>query len=75
MEINSLIVTAGSIPALASQLGVSAQTVYTWRLRGIPETRQSWIREKAPKLVKQAEKYHRGLQDRVRAKIAKEGTL
>jgi len=54
MQIEPLIAAAGSITALAAHLGVSVQSVYTWKAKGIPEVRQSWIREKAPELVQAA---------------------
>ena len=55
MNTESLIAAAGSIPALASHLGVTIQTVYNWKSRGIPEVRQAWIREQAPELVQAAQ--------------------
>lgn len=55
MDTQALIAAAGSLPALAARLGVSIQTVYTWKARGIPEVRQAWIREKAPELLQPAQ--------------------
>ena len=55
MDVATLISEAGSISALAVRLSVTRQTVYTWQARGIPETRQSWIREQWPEGAKAAQ--------------------
>jgi transposase len=55
MNVQHLIDECGSMTQLAARLGVSVQTVYTWKSRGIPDTRQSWIRERAPELVQAAQ--------------------
>lgn len=48
MDVQALIAKAGGITALGRKLGVSKQTVHAWVHRGIPETRQAWIRERWP---------------------------